>query len=283
MYCSVCGRKLQEGEVCLCTITDDFSEKRDSVSCGSDRTQFPDEQADKKAKRKSQWKRLLISVVISFVFCLSSIIIPEVVRELRKSNAPQNPEINVLEGIEGDFILESSDAEYTKGTVNGNTYSNPWANFKVNFDTRFEEGTEEDYYDHESLLYDCGACFIADDDGDEIAILFYDAGNTTVTEYVEESFEVWQNTAETTFEETYSEDFISKITYRRDAKEVELAGEKYLASFLIAEVEGEEFITYCDICAKKDGRIIDIIIAADNVDECLKTARDFEICSGYGI
>lgn len=265
MYCKNCGKQLDEGEVCLCEILGEDEPKKGS-------------------KKMTPWKKILVGVIAGVIsFTLTSFVIPAIFEKLSEKDTPENSEVNIFEGIEGDFILASSDTEYTKGTVNGNTYSNPWLNLKFTVDSRFANGTEEDYESYESLLYDCGAYFIADDDGDDFSVLFYDAGSTTVIEYAEECIDIWENSARQAAEEMYSDTFVQSITYRREARVVEIAGEEYLGVFLIEETADDYAVVYGDFCAMKDERIIDISFSADSVEEAVALVHSFEICNGYGI
>ena len=79
--------------------------------------------------------------------------------------------------------------------------------------------------------------------------------------------------------EIYSESFAEGVTCRREARTVQVAGENYLAVFLVTEKDGDIFMVYGDFCAKKDGRIIDIGFSADSIDECLRLAGQFERCN----
>lgn len=276
MYCSNCGKKLDEGEICLCEVLGENPEMTEA--------NLPSQHNGKSVKKKPSRKKVLAGIIAGVIsFIITSTVIPAVFEKLSEKYTPENSEVDIFEGIEDDFILSSSDLEYSKGIVKGNNYSNPWANFKINLDPRFAEGTEADYESYESLLNDCGAYFIADDDGDDISIIFYDAGNTSVTEYATECLDIWQNMAEDLFEETYSESFIQKITFRREARVTEIAGEKYLAVFLTAESPDGFQVVYGDFCAMKDKRIIDISFSADNIEECIELARLFEMCNGYDI
>ncbi len=264
MYCKNCGKALDEGEVCLCEI-------------------LGEDEPKKSAKKMTPWKKILVGVIAGVIsFTLTSFVIPAIFEKIN-DKTPESSEVNIFEGIEGDFALASSGTEYTKGTVKGNTYSNPWANLKIAVDSRFAEGTEEDYEAYESLLYDCGAYFYADDDGDEAGILFYDAGRTTVEEYAEECLYLWEQSAENFYEETYSKTFIQNITYEREARVVEVAGEEYLGVFLIVKVYDEPDVVYGDFCATKDNRIIDIFTVSDSIEESIALAESFEICNGYDI
>ncbi len=265
MYCKTCGKQLDEGEVCLCEILGEDEPKNDS-------------------KKMTPWKKILVGVIAGVIsFTLTSFVIPAIFEKLSGKDAPQNSEVNIFEGIEGDFVLASSDTEYTKGTVNGNTYSNHWANLKFTLDSRFAEGTEEDYKSYESLLYDCGAYFIAEDDGDDLCIVFYDASSTTVIEYAEECLDLWEQIVKTNNKETFSEEFLQTITYKREARVVEIAGEKYLGVFFISDSSDGSAVVYGDFCAMKDGRIIDISFSTNSVEEAVALAQSFEICNGYDI
>ena len=265
MYCKNCGKPLKEDEVCYCEI-------------------FGEDQSPKKEKKMATWKKILIGLVAGMVsFTLTSFILPAIFDKIFEDTSPDTAQTDIFEGIEGDFILASSGTEYTEGTVNGNTYSNPWLNLKFTVDSRFANGTEEDYESYESLLYDCGAYFIADDDGDDFSVLFYDAGSTTVIEYAEECIDIWENSARQAAEEMYSDTFVQSITYKREARVVEIAGEEYLGVFLIEETADEYAIVYGDFCAMKDERIIDISFSADSVEEAVALVQSFEICNGYDI
>ena len=265
MYCQNCGKELDEGEVCLCEIL------------GEDEPQ-------KKPKKTPSKKKIITGIIAGIIsFTLTSLVIPATFEKISEKDTPENSEVNVFEGIEGDFVIASAGREYTEGAVNGNTYSNHWANLKITLDSRFAEGTKEDYESYESLLYDCGAYFIADDDGDDLSVIFYDAGKTTVMEYAEESLDLWEQTVKSNSEEIYTESFLQTITYKREARVVEIAGEEYLGVFFIADASDGSSVVYGDFCAMKDDRIIDISFSADSVDEALALAQSFEICNGYDI
>lgn len=271
MFCSVCGRKLEKGEVCLCEFSEEGSifEKDGYFS-------------DKPVKKeKPFWKKILTGILAGILsgvisFTVVYVVFPMIQEKINGEEVSENGDVDVFEGIDGEFILASSEKEYTEGSVSGSAYSNPWANIAVTLDERFKEGTEEDYASYESFRCDCGAYFIADDDNDELTVLFYDAGNMTVREYAEDCLDLWENSAKEMIADTYSESFAKDITYRREARVIDLAGEKYLAVFLITEKDGENFVVYGDFCAMKDGRIIDICFSSDNVEECLEIARAFK-------
>lgn len=265
MYCKNCGKELEDGEICLCEFLDE-------------------EQPRKSEKKMPPWKKILIGVIAGLVsFTLTSFVIPAIVDKIFEDKPSDTAQTDVFEGIEGDFVIASSDTEYTKGVVKGNTYSNPWMNVKFTVDSRFAEGTEEDYDSYETLLYDCGAYFYADDNGDDIGVVFYDAGSTTVMEYAEECLEIWEQSVRDTADEIYSAAVAKSITYRREARVVEIAGEEYLGVFLIEEFPDNFAIVYGDFCAMKDGRIIDISFTADSVEDMLSLVQTFEMCSGYDL
>lgn len=268
MYCSNCGKKLEDGETCICEIMG--------------------ENPDTSAKKKTSAKKIILAVIAGTVasivsFLAVSIAISAIYERANEEKSSQTEETDVFEGIEGDFVLEPSDAEYTKGEVSGNTYSNGWAGFALSLDSRFAEGTQEDYDAYETLLYDCGAYFYADDDGDEVTIVFYDAGDTSVVEYAGECLADWEYAANESFEQVYSEAFIEGVTFTREARTVSIAGEEYLASYLTAERDGEILVVYGDFCAVKDGRIIDISFSADSIEESLELAKKFMPCNGQAI
>lgn len=265
MYCKICGKQLDEGEVCFCEILGEDEPKKDS-------------------KKMAPWKKILVGVIAGVIsFTLTSFVIPAIFEKLSEKDAPENSETNIFEGIEGNFVLASSDTEYTKGTVNGNTYSNHWANLKFTLDSRFAEGTEADYESYESLLYDCGAYFYADDNGDDIGVVFYDAGSTTAKEYAEECLDIWEQSIREAAVEIYSDTIVQTITFRHEARVVEIAGEEYLGVFLIEEFPDDYAVVYGDFCAMKDGRIIDISFTSDSIDEAIALVQSFEICNGYDI
>lgn len=281
MYCTNCGRELKENEVCVCkSIANEPKTPENNMFDSQSVDSSSQSTEDKRFKKKPSWKKVLSGViagVISFVIC--SFIVPAIFEKISDDKTSGSTQVNVLEGVEDDFAIESAEVEYVKGTVNGNAYINQWANIKAVFDDRFTEGTQEDYEDYESLLYDCGAYFCADDDGDTVAVLFYDAGEMTVTEYAEECLEVYRETADWILEDTYSESFLENVNYKEDSKVVEIAGEKYLGVFLTPEVDGEALVVYGDFCAVKDGRIIDFNLTADSVEECIELVGLFETCN----
>lgn len=284
MYCGHCGKKLDEGEICLCEILDETIEAPAENMPEPEPIYFSPQQPEKPAKKKPSWKKVLAGVIAGVIsFNVFSFIFSSVFDKIFEDKEPESSETNIFEGIDDDFVIAPSDIEYIKGIVNGNTYSNPWANLKISMDSRFAEGTEEDYEAYESLLYDCGAYFYADDDGDDIGIIFYDAGSTTIIEYAEECLEIWENAANTTAEETYSEAVLQNITFKREARVVEIAGEEYLGVFLTAEAYGESYVVYGDFCAMRDGRIIDISFTGDSIEEGIALVQSFEICSGYNV
>lgn len=265
MYCSNCGKKLEDGEVCLCEIM-----------------------GEKPEKKKTSPKKVIIAVIAGTIasivsFLAVSFAISAIYEKVNEKNNPVTDEVDIFEGIKSDFVLEPSGAEYSKGEVNGNTYSNRWADFTLTLDSRFAQGTQEEYEAYETLLYDCGAYFYADDDGDEVSVLFYDAGSLSVREYAAESLDNWEVAAKDSFREIYSESFVNGITFRREARTVKLAGEEYLAAYLIAEKDEDVFVVYGDFCAMKDGRIIDIGFSADSIDESLELAKKFNPCNGQAI
>ena len=265
MYCKNCGKQLDEGEICLCEIL------------GEDQQKKPE-------KKMTPWKKILVGVIAGLVsFTLTSFVIPAIFEKMGEKDTPESSQTDVFEGIEGDFVLASSGAEYTKGVVKGNTYSNLWMNVKFTADSRFVNGTEEDYESYESLLYDCGAYFLADDDGDDISVIFYDAGSTTVIEYAEECLDIWEQSVRDAADEIYSAAVKKTITYRREARVVEIAGEEYLGVFLIEDFPDSYTVVYGDFCAMKDGRIIDIGFTADSIDEAVSLVKTFETCNGYDI
>lgn len=271
MYCSNCGKKLEDGEVCLCEIMGENSE-------------FP----PKPEKKKTSVKKIILGVIAGTLasivsFLAVSVAVSVFYEKANEKNNPLTEEIDIFAGITDDFVIQPTDEKYSKGIVSGNTYSNPWANLTVTLGSRFVEGTKEDYEDYSSLLYDCGAYFVADDDGDDLSVLFYDAGNTTVREYAEESLDIWEDSAKEMIKEIYSESFAEGVICRREARTVQVAGEKYLAVFLVTEKDGDVFMVYGDFCAKKDGRIIDIGFSADSINECLELAKKFIPCNGQTI
>lgn len=272
MYCSNCGKKLDDGEVCICEILGEN----------------PNPEANKPQNKNSSQRKIIVAIIAGVIACIISFLAVSVAvfvmyEKANEKNVAETSDVDIFEGIQGDFILEPSDTQYSKGKVSGNTYSNQWADLTVTLAPRFTEGTKEDYEEYSSILYDCGAYFVADDDGDDVSVLFYDAGNTTVREYAEESLDIWENSANEMVREIYSESFAKGITFRREARSVQIAGESYLAVFLIAETEGDALLVYGDFCAKKDGRIIDIGFSADSIEECLELAKQFKICNGQTI
>lgn len=272
MYCSNCGKKLDDGEVCICEILGEN----------------PNPEANKPENKKSSQRKIIVAIIAGVIACIISFLAVSVAvfvmyEKANEKNVDETSDVDIFEGIQGDFVLEPSDTQYSKGKVSGNTYSNQWADLTVTLAPRFTEGTKEDYEEYSSILYDCGAYFVADDDGDDVSVLFYDAGNTTVREYAEESLDIWENSANEMVGEIYSESFAKGITFRREARSVQIAGESYLAVFLIAETEGDALLVYGDFCAKKDGRIIDIGFSADSIEECLELAKQFKICNGQTI
>ncbi len=271
MYCSNCGKKLEDGEVCLCEKTAEISVN-----------------ANNPEKKNTSIKKLVIAVIVGTIisiisFVAVSVAISVIFEKASENNSPEAGEVNIFEGIEGDFVLEQSGTEYSEGEVNGNTYSNRWADFTLTLDSRFAQGTQEEYEAYETLLYDCGAYFYADDDGDEVTILFYDSGSFSVKEYAEECLADWEYASRDSIAQVYSESFAQGITYRREARTVEIAGKEYLAVYLIAEKDGEVFIVYGDFCAKMDGRIIDISFSVDSIEESLELAEKFISCNGQAI
>ena len=270
MYCQHCGKKLEDGEVCPCRLTGDNSGF-----------------SPKSEKKRISAKKIIVAVIAGTVasivsFLAVSLAISAIYEKANEKNNAQTEETDVFEGIKGDFILEPSGAEYSEGEVIGNTYSNRWAGFTLSLDSRFAEGTQEDYDAYETLFYDCGAYFYADDDGDEVTLLFYDAGGTAV-EYAEECLADWEYAAKESFAQVYSEAFIEGVTFKREARTVSIAGEEYLAAYLTAEKDGEALVVYGDFCSVKDGRIIDISFSVDSIEESLELAKKFMPCNGQTI
>ena len=182
-----------------------------------------------------------------------------------------------FEAIGSDFVIESTKQKYSIGELQGNVYTNEWANLKIELDERFTEASKEHYDAYDNLLTDCGAYFIAEGDGDELGIVFYKGGGYSVKEYCDEALDTWMGSVRSHVNEVFSQEYIRNIVYERDAKPVEIAGEDYLGVFLTVRFENGLSTVYSDYCAEKDRKIIDIVVVADSLEESLGIVDDFEV------
>lgn len=282
MYCGHCGKELAEGEICLCEImgTEETPAAQNDMENVYSYTYPPAQPPENKKKTtlKTALAAVLIGALIFSGAAFGFSVMKKAISESLESTTDAADSQSSFDEINGDFEIASSGIEYTKGEVIGNTYSNEWANLQTELDGRFAEGTQEDYDFYENLLYDCGAYFIAGDDGDEVCVVFYNAGDLTVKEYAEEASEAWEISADDYYRETFSDSYIEKITYERQYDSVEIAGEKYFAVHLIIKFDGEINSIYSDFCAEKDGRIINISIVSDSVGESIELAGGFKAC-----
>lgn len=278
MYCPNCGKKLENGEVCYCKVSLETAEASQAFEATD---HFYPESRRVKSTRKERAKKALAGIIIvTAIFLVAFVFWDMADVKLNRGDITSKVEKvtdNIIyDAIENEFVLESTDVEYTKGEINGNIYTNEWANIKIEFDERFENAPQEYYDPYENLLSDCGAYFIAEEDGDEIGITFYKAGTHSVKEYCDETIDSWMDALENHFEDVFSQEYIDEIVYTKDAKSVDIAGEEYLGVFLTVGFQNGLSPVYSDYCAEKNRKIIDIVVISDSVEESLDLVGDFE-------
>lgn len=262
MNCENCGKALKGTETCEC--------------CGVD--------APPVSKAKQRAKRVLAGIVIFLVAFVGALLLDDVLeKEYSELTDIEKITNNIkFESIGGDFVIDSTKQQYSKGELKGNVYTNEWANLKIEVDERFTEASEEHYDAYDNLLTDCAAYFIAEGDGDELGIVFYKGGGYSVKEYCDEALESWMGSVRAHVNEVFSQEYIENIVYERDAKPVEIAGENYLGVFLTVRFENGLSTVYSDYCAEKDRKIIDIVVVADSLEESLGIIDDFEAFNKEG-
>lgn len=255
MNCENCGRVLAEGESCDCTV------KKREVS-----------------KTKQRARRALTGIIIFLAAFIGALLLDDVPEKEYSSLTDIEKITNNIkfEAIGSDFVIDSTKQKYGKGELQGNVYTNEWANLKIELDERFTEASQEHYEAYDNLLTDCGAYFIAEGDGDELGIVFYKGGGYSVKEYCDEALDTWMSSVRTHVNEVFSQEYIKNIVYERDAKPVEIAGEDYLGVFLTVRFENGLSTVYSDYCAEKDRKIIDIVVVADSLEESLGLIEGFE-------
>lgn len=261
MNCENCGKTLADGENCGCVA-----------------------QAQLVSKSKQRARRVLTGIIIFLVAFVGALLLDDVLeKEYSELTDIEKITNNIkFETIGSDFVIESTKQKYSIGELQGNVYTNEWANLKIELDERFTEASEEHYDAYDNLLTDCAAYFIAEGDGDELGIVFYKGGGYSVKEYCNEALDTWMGSVRSHVNEVFSQEYIRNIVYERDAKPVEIAGEDYLGVFLTVRFENGLSTVYSDYCAEKDRKIIDIVVVADSLEESLGIVDDFEVFSQEG-
>lgn len=256
MNCEKCGKEIAEEEVC------NSSEAEPRVS-----------------KTRQRAKLTLAGIIVFTVAFVSAMLLSDRI-ENRYSQLTDIEKItnNIkFEAIGSDFVIDSTKQKYSIGELQGNVYTNEWANLKIELDERFTQAPQEQYDVYDNILSDCAAYFIDGDDGDELGIVFYKGGGYSVKEYCDEALDTWMGSVRTHVNEVFSQEYIRNIVYERDAKPVEIAGEDYLGVFLTVRFENGLSTVYSDYCAEKDRKIIDIVVVADSLEESLGIVGDFEV------
>lgn len=255
MNCENCGKELKAGESCGCVAA-----------------------VPPVSKVKQRAKRALVLIVVFTVAFVGALLLSDSIqKEYSQLTDIEKITNNIkFEAIGGDFVIESTKQDFSLGEVQGNVYTNEWANLSIELDERFTQATQEQYDAYDNLLTDCGAYFIAEGDGDELGIVFYKGGGYSVKEYCDEALESWMNSVRTHVNDVFSQEYIRNIVYEKDAKPVEIAGEDYLGVFLTVRFENGLSTVYSDYCAEKDRKIIDIVVVADSLEESLDLVGEFE-------
>ncbi len=280
MYCPNCGKKLNSGEVCYCKTSASTPESKPEFEATEHYyPQQPEKSRDE--IRKARAKNALVAILLTTVIFLTAFVLLDMadLKPNRGNIASKVEKVTnniIYDAIESEFVIAETDVKYTKGEIRGNVYTNEWANLKIEFDERFANAPQEYYDPYENLLTDCGAYFIAEEDGDEIGITFYKAGTHSVKEYCEETIDSWMDALENHFDDVFSQEYIDEIVYTKDAKSVEIAGEEYLGVFLTVGFQNGLSPVYSDYCAEKNKKIIDIVVISDSVEESLDLVGDFE-------
>ncbi|MBR6532801.1 MAG: hypothetical protein IKT44_00005 [Clostridia bacterium] len=255
MNCENCGKTLEQGETCDCVAAE-----------------------PPLSKAKQRAKKALTGIILFVVAFIGALLLDDVI-ENKYSQLTDIERItnNIkFEAIASDFVIKSTKQKYSTGELHGNVYTNEWANLKIELDERFTEASQAQYEAYANLLTDCAAYFIAEGDGDELGIVFYKGGMYSVKEYCDKTIESWMDAVRKHVNAVFSPEYIKNIVYEKNAIPVEIAGENYLGAFLTVRYENGLSTVYGDYCAKKDRKIIDIVVVADSLEENLSIVNDFE-------
>ncbi len=255
MNCENCGKEFTDGKT-------------------SDRV----EQTQPLDKTKQRAQRVLTGIIIFMVAFIGALLLDDVLEKQYSEFTDIEKITNNIkfEAIGSDFVIESTKQKYSKGELQGNVYTNEWANLKIELDERFTEASAGHYDIYDNLLSDCGAYFIDEGDGDELGIVFYKGGMYSVKEYCDKTIESWMDSVHKHVNIVFSPEYIKNIVYEKNAIPVEIAGADYLGAFLTVRFENGLSTVYGDYCAKKDRKIIDIVVVADSLEENLSIVKDFE-------
>ena len=252
MYCTKCGKKLEDGEICVCTAQQPVTQP---ISQPVEVSPQPQKRRMTKGKITAI---IVISAVVSFIVFLGiGFLIGDFLATAGGSE--------ILEQIDAkypdkDFISESNDT-VSHGTITDNVYRNDWLNLQLKCPEGFTEADDDLYEEYTMEDSECVVYFIAED-GDEISIAIGDGAHTAPKEYSAYYHASLIPILEGQYSDAYGEDVEMKNIF----DSVTVGGIEYLVSATYAD--HEESVVYCMLCAQVGDQLVEITIVTDTLDEC---------------
>lgn len=252
MYCTHCGKQLEDGEICACTAQQPVAQPT---------AQPVETPAQPKKKRMTKGKItaiIVVSAIVSFVVFLG---IGFLIGDFLASAGGSE----ILEQIEAeypdkDFIEENNDA-VSYGTYVLGEYRNDWLNLQLKCPEGFAEADEAMYEEYTIEDSKCVIYFIAED-GDEISISIGDGTYTTPKEYAA----YYHASLIPILENQYSTAYGETVEMKNIFDSVTVGGIEYLVSATYAD--HKESIVYCMLCAQVGDQLVEITIVTDTLNEC---------------
>lgn len=252
MYCTKCGKQLEDGEICVCTAQQPVAQPT------AQPVEIPPQPPKRKMTKGKITAIIVISAVASFIVFLGiGFLIGNFLATAGGSG--------ILKQIDAkypdkDFIVESDDT-VSHGTLTGDVYRNDWLNLQLKCPEGFTEADKSLYEEYTIEDSECVIYFIAED-GDEISVAIGDGTYTTPKEYAAYYHASLIPILETQYADAYGEEVEMKNIF----DSVTVGGIEYLVSATCAD--HEESVVYCMLCALVGDQLVEITIVTDTLDEC---------------
>ncbi len=252
MYCEKCGRELREGELCNC------------VQQPVDTVQPQPAPAKKKMTKGKIIAIIVASAVVSFALWFG--ISYFVTNYIFSFNSDLLIEIEEKYPDE-DFIAESG-VMFTNGVCVNGVYKNDWLNLQLACPEGYAEVDEQGRAEYDTEDSKCVVYFMAED-GDEISIGIGDGSYTSPKDYSSYYHSYMKSFLDDQYFEVYNETYLQQIEVKNLVNSYTLGGRDYLvtATYATHATDGD-LIVYCLLCTQLDGKLVEILIVTDTLDEC---------------